>query len=842
MEDERIENKKIYYIPIIGTISAGKSTFLKGLLGTNVLQTGETITTKFVCLIKNSNETKFYHVKPIKKNTLYFEKKKEEEIKGEENIKKKIEDINKKKADNENKNDEIFYMLETPIKNIDNKELLDNCIFMDIPGLNEAKSNYIDIIFSLISDQDIIFEIMIFDATSNDSDNKLNILKELEKKKCLKKTNNIFVLNKIDKFSLDGEDNIIDQFKQKFYEAFGKEKGEAKIYIDIYKNHFIPMNSLLYMSETRINEDFKSLLLFELFNYANNPKKADSFFEFIKKKGQLIIKNLNLQINDKLGLIKDNEIKMIKNSVEYIQKINQKNGNKILLNLNIKKNTMEELKIIYYIHKNQNYIFFHSEYYNKLQEIINNIKINISNKNEKKENKENNNNNIEEGKQLNKNNISLIEDIDKFLNVIFKEIDPEKELSEFRISLQSIRENILIKKIRIAFIGNINVGKSTILNSIIGHNILPTKGTECTNRGVIICNENIDTFRLFRAKLITRGNTFDNLYSYFETEKDFQCEGINEINSYLKNKNNDQQINDDDAFVIIKGKLKIFEFNKSDEFDDNLINSIEFIDLPGHDRENNIFNQNAYYDKILQFINCCIYVNEPLSINDENSVKKMIEQYKNDKQKVFLSLRPNFINTCLFLVNKCDILSENYKRDTEQIKEDLFKHIKDQNNNLIIKYKESNIKIEDKENNLIAEGGEKDLIIENKNNNIIIEDEEKNLKIEDMNVSFFSGESINYYWDALKFYVETLDKNPMKVFNKLISDYYNSSSEKDFKEYIISTVFDAIDEQLGLELNENDENIEIPNNFKHKLKEYFHKLYDMKYILPIDDMIMMKMK
>ena len=55
------------FIPIIGSISAGKSTFLKALLGTNVLQTGVTVTTKFVCLIKNSKNMKFYHVIPEKK-------------------------------------------------------------------------------------------------------------------------------------------------------------------------------------------------------------------------------------------------------------------------------------------------------------------------------------------------------------------------------------------------------------------------------------------------------------------------------------------------------------------------------------------------------------------------------------------------------------------------------------------------------------------------------------------------------------------------------------------------------------------------------------------------------
>ena len=42
---------KTKFIPIIGAISAGKSTFLQGLIGTNVFETGLSTTTKFVCLI-----------------------------------------------------------------------------------------------------------------------------------------------------------------------------------------------------------------------------------------------------------------------------------------------------------------------------------------------------------------------------------------------------------------------------------------------------------------------------------------------------------------------------------------------------------------------------------------------------------------------------------------------------------------------------------------------------------------------------------------------------------------------------------------------------------------------
>lgn len=50
------------FVPIIGTISAGKSTFLKRFLGINALETGISVTTKFVCLIQNCSQTSFYHV------------------------------------------------------------------------------------------------------------------------------------------------------------------------------------------------------------------------------------------------------------------------------------------------------------------------------------------------------------------------------------------------------------------------------------------------------------------------------------------------------------------------------------------------------------------------------------------------------------------------------------------------------------------------------------------------------------------------------------------------------------------------------------------------------------
>ena len=81
-------------------------------------------------------------------------------------------------------------MLEIPIKNIQNEELLENAYFMDIPGLNENNATYIEDIFSVITIDDILFEIMVFNSTSIDSDNILKIFEKFNQKNCLKKEDN----------------------------------------------------------------------------------------------------------------------------------------------------------------------------------------------------------------------------------------------------------------------------------------------------------------------------------------------------------------------------------------------------------------------------------------------------------------------------------------------------------------------------------------------------------------------------------------------------------------------------------------------------------------------------
>ena len=52
----------------------------------------------------------------------------------------------------------------------------------------------------------------------------------------------------------------------------------------------------------------------------------------------------------------------------------------------------------------------------------------------------------------------------------------------------------------------------------------------------------------------------------------------------------------------------------------------------------------------------------------------MIAQYNSDKAKVFPDLREGFIKSCLFLINKSDMISEEKKKS--DIRNNIFNNIK----------------------------------------------------------------------------------------------------------------------------------------------------------------------
>ena len=116
----------------------------------------------------------------------------------------------------------------------------------------------------------------------------------MKKRNCLSKEGNLYILNKIDRYTKGG--NPIEDFQLAFYEDFEDEKktGDIKININFSSNTFIPLISLLYQAETKYEDDYYSMLLVELFQYLNNNLETESFVYFIEKRLETIIKKNNI--------------------------------------------------------------------------------------------------------------------------------------------------------------------------------------------------------------------------------------------------------------------------------------------------------------------------------------------------------------------------------------------------------------------------------------------------------------------------------------------------------------------------------------------------------------------
>ena len=766
------------FIPIIGTISAGKSTFLDGLLGIDSLQTGVLTTTKFVCLIKNSPKISFYHVIPKRNNGIVLEKE-GQEINDKEEITEKIKQINQQFEEKPATSEEIFYMLETPINNIKNENLLENCYFMDIPGLNEHGAQYINNIFSIITDEDILFEIIVFDAKSIGQQNIVDIFTSLETKKVLKKENNMYILNKIDKYT-KGE-NAVEAFQRFFYETFEDEKKEQKITINFNNNFFIPLNSILYQAETKYETDFYSMLLKELFIYLDTVSNAtsESFSDCLEKRVECIIKqnNINSDIFDEeIDELKKNEKDIIKKSVNDIKNLTGLNTSQettFELNLSNKdvKNTLYKLFIIHKKHLNKSFSFSPSYY--EIEDAINSYFNELSSAPPI---------NVEEKEDIKKKkSLELLQELQDFIGYHLK-----GQFGSLNKSLGYIIENLVERKIRLSFIGNISVGKSTVLNCIIGEDILPSKDAECTYRGVIIKHREIPKPRLFRAEknIICEGSGSD----YYEfKEKELYCEGTEKIQGYLNNKNNDKNFDGRDMFIVIHAKLKIFDFVKLDE---KYLKKVEFVDLPGHNRKENHFINKigdglSPYDIILKFTNSCIFINQHDSIDDDDSVKRLQLEYTRNKEKLDAGLKQRSLDTCIFLINKSDELSKkNRENEMNKIREKIFK---------------------------------------------ILGEVEETIPPNWDNVSFFSGKSFKEFLSYRKNFIEKIENNPLQLLEDIQKElsqkwFYN----KNFKNFIIKRIGE-IQEKLELNSNgndsddEDDKKIQVPNDFNKIMNSAFNE-------------------
>jgi len=715
-EEQKIEERR--GIIVIGMISSGKSTFLNSLLGITYLESKDDVTTKFVTIIRyneNLKEPKFYHLKVIKEensnkndteeekeNFYYFVKDGEESI-GEKNITEKIKIINNaEKGTQEPKYENLFYMLETNITNIENKEFLKTHDFYDIPGLNEyipsdkkdikeeKKENeeeknknsnsrnerpeeshedmrYIKGIFQYLKKK-IEREIIIFSSETYYKPQNLQIIEEIKKELDLPLRDNLVILNKID--ICEEREKAISNCKQFFVNNIGSD------IFNIYENVFVPLNSMQFKNEILMKNNYENYYLYYFNKYIekyvrvkeeedkNNPKIP--FVQFIMNELTKGIKKEEQKgfIDDLIQDFDDDYLDIIKKVYEKVKK----NSNDTIdygINFDIDEDEDED--------DNQSLIIMKAFYQNYAQKInfpkysesvqlildyFNNFKDYNSSNMEKAPlalaTKEN-----DESKA-----IEILKKIFEKLKKYVNENDKENIINILNDNLIMMEKFILNdRKIYIPFIGVSSAGKSTILNCIVGYKLFPEAQDECTTRGIII--EYSDKVELYETQIDSERNY------YVFSPKTKVADGVKNVRDYLKSLNYKYSKDESKHFYIVKTTMKGFDdFGFSDELKKRIL----LVDLPGSDTKDNQFNERdqnnrSVYEKLLSISSSFIYINKGRAINETNNQTILKKLYSNIQNSSKLG-NNDYLKACLFAINLFSKVSKD-ELNIIQIKKDL---------------------------------------------------------------------------------------------------------------------------------------------------------------------------
>ena len=499
----------------------------------------------------------------------------------------------------------------------------------------------------------------------------------------------LVVLNKMDLSKNPKED--IEKFKGLIIKHFPKCKT-----FNINLNTFVPLSVNQLQNELLMNKSFKYLIRYHFYNYMSNINKDKIFNDknmyktFIdhliniiktdKSINRTIIGKKVDEIN-KLSNINEinNEIISIINELneEYRANSDIKLGitaesindmdNEDILDFEImednddidKINPVDIIKLFYSFHRNNILMPLFSEEttnllnYFKMENFISNVK-----QEKKKE-------------EINENSINR--KIMKYLSNLNKKLDQSKfEVTKFKSLINEIKQTIEFLKIYdvilIPFLGASNAGKTTIINGMLGDDILPTDLGECTKRGIII--------RYYEGEMNIKKANFrkDELlntnYYYFESEKNVIGKGKNQVMEILKGLNYDFTDKEEDSFYYLQTKIKIF-----DElgFDNSLKKKIYLIDFPGFGTKNKF--ENEIYKKVMGISNSFIFTIKNSIIKDNNNqiILNTIFNEAKYQKKVLPSL---FIKSCLFIINndKSESISQ---KDIDRAKEDIKYLIKD---------------------------------------------------------------------------------------------------------------------------------------------------------------------
>ena len=234
------------------------------------------------------------------------------------------------------------------------------------------------------------------------------------------------------------------------------------------------------------------------------------------------------------------------------------------------------------------------------------------------------------------NNIDLnnkIIDALKFFKMNLKHRIRFRSNSNLSNEIQKLIEYLKIYDvIFIPFLGASNAGKSTIINGIIGRELLPCDLKECTKRGIIIRYTDKESV-IKKAEFIEE--EFSNKEYYYFQSDDIIGRGEEEIKETLKGLNYKFNDNDEDSFYFIKTKIKLFDDLGLDK---SLKKMIYLIDFPGYGTGN--FFEKGICNKVISICNFFVFVsrNSVIKNKDNKSALDSFIQAKENKKKFLHNL------------------------------------------------------------------------------------------------------------------------------------------------------------------------------------------------------------
>jgi len=617
------------------------------------------------------------------------EEQKEKEIKEEKEQKEEaeLEELLKKGKEfgmiYKPKNKEKEYTLKNK-----NREEDDIYYDMDIEG----ESTYITEIYKRIKDYIDGAIIVLSIENYNFSQNK-EIIVKLHKVIQKQIKNFLIVLNKIDLSTNPKSD--IESCKGFLFTSFPKCRT-----FNLNFNTFIPLSVIQVQNELLMEKSFTHLMYYYFYEYkrkitnekvvSNDISYKNNFVEYLR--GILTKLNISIQdidnamdeLNNKEDVGKINEqIKLVINHLNKISKgelelgieekdivlddENDDDDDDFLDALKTNKNTstknlddvepMSIIKMIYHLHKKKELVPQKSKETNQLLDYfrIKDEKEDYSIKND-----------VEKTLSNVELNNQIIDSLKKFYD-------------EFKVSYPNIEQiNSLSKEVEklidylkiydvifIPVFGASNTGKSTIINGIIGYDLLPCDLRECTKRGILIRYS--DQTPVIKKADFLQEEFANKKYYYFQADN-IIGEGYYQIQQTLKGLNYKFNDKEEDSFYYIKTRIKLFDDLGLDK---SLKEMIYLIDFPGYGTGN--FFENGICNKVISICNSFIFVSRN-SVIKSKETKVALDSFFEAKESV-KKFSSQLIRSSIFVFN-IDVEQTSNEEDIEKAKGDIKELIK----------------------------------------------------------------------------------------------------------------------------------------------------------------------